>query len=114
MGVAPVVLADRWVPIAGIDWSFALFVDENRVRDLDSIIRSHESEWAQRGQCARQTFSQHFAVEVAPRALMAAMMRLIASVDPRREATFRRWYPLVYLGGGVNERLRKWIPSYRA
>jgi hypothetical protein len=114
MGVAPVILADRWVPIAGIDWSFALFVDENRIRDLDGIIRAHESESVQRGQRARQMFLEHFAVEVAPRTLMAAIARLIGSVDPHREAAFRRWYPLIHLGRIVNERLRKWIPSYRA
>jgi hypothetical protein len=114
MGVAPVILADRWVPIGGIDWSFALFVDENRVRDLDGIIRSHESEWVQRGQRARQTFLEHFAAEVAPRTLMAAIARLIGSVDPHREAAFRPWYPLVHLGRIANERLRKWIPPYRA
>jgi Exostosin family len=114
MGVAPVILADRWVPIGGIDWSFALFVGENRVRDLDGIIRSHESEWVQRGQRARQTFLENFGVEVAPRTLMAAIARLIGSVDPHREAAFRRWYPLIHLGRIANERLSKWIPSYRA
>ena len=114
MGVAPVILSDRWVPIGGIDWSFALFVDENRVRDLDGVIRSHESEWVQRGQRARQTFLEHFGVEVAPRALMAAIARLIGSLDPHREAAFRPWYPLIHLGRIANERLGKWVPTYRA
>jgi hypothetical protein len=114
MGVAPVILADRWIPIGGIDWSFALFVDEGRISELDAIIRSHGSEWRQRGERARQTFLQHFAVDAAPRALAAAMERLLGSIDPRREAAIHRWYPLIHIAGIGSERLRKWFPAFRA
>ena len=113
MGIAPVILSDRWIPIGGIDWSFALFVDEGQVRDLDGIIRSHESEWLQRGQHARQTFLRHLTREAAPWMLAESLVRLTRCLDPRREAALRRWYPLVHFGNLVNDRLMKWFPAFR-
>jgi hypothetical protein len=42
------------------------------------------------------------------------MTRLAGMVDARREARFRRHYPLYCLGWLINERLSKWLPWYRA
>lgn len=60
LGVAPVVMADTWIPVDGVDWSFCLFVKENQIARLDAIVRSHEDEWRERGMAARLAFTEHF------------------------------------------------------
>jgi hypothetical protein len=113
MGVAPVILANRWVPVSGIDWGFAIFVDERRVRELDSVIRSHASEWVQRGRCARQIFLENFANEVAPRFLHQRISRLLGQVTQQRESAIRRLYPAIHICKWAAERFRKSVVSYR-
>src|SRR4029079_6926219 len=108
-----VILSDRWVPIGSVDWSFAIFVKEGRVADLDRIIRDHDSEWQSRGERAREAFVQHFAPAAAAQELAAAILRLTARIDPGREAMLRRLYPLFHLNNLARERLRKWFVSYR-
>jgi hypothetical protein len=113
MGVAPVILANRWVPISRIDWTFAIFIDERRVRDLDAIVRSHASEWVQRGRRARQIFLENFANEVAPRFLYQRISRLMGRVTQKRESAIRRLYPAIYIRTWTAERIRKAMVSYR-
>ena len=111
MGVAPVILADRWVPISGIDWSFALFVAERHVAEIDLIIRSHESVWVERGERARQTYLDHFADEAAPDFLYKRLSRLLEQVSRAREMAVRRRYPGIFLKAWLSERLRKALGS---
>jgi len=113
MSVAPVILAGRWVPVRGIDWTFAIFVGEKHVSDLDRIVRAHEAEWAERGQRARQTFAAHFAKDRAAQSLAAAISRLTSGVNPKLEARYRRAYPLIHLFRAAQERFRKWFPAYQ-
>lgn len=64
LGVAPVILADRWRPPLGPDWeSFALFVPEREVADLPEILARHEHRWEEMGRAARRAWDEHFAVE---------------------------------------------------
>lgn len=107
MGIAPVILADRWVPVSGVDWSFALFIAEQRIEEIDSIIRSHESEWVERGERARRTYLDNFADEVAPRFLHQRISRLLAQVTQTREAAIRRRYPGIFMKNWAWERRRK-------
>jgi hypothetical protein len=61
LGVAPVILADRWVPPRGPDWSrCALFVPERHVEDLPLILSERESEWQAMGGAAFLAFKEYF------------------------------------------------------
>ncbi len=86
LGVAPVIISDAWRPSDGVDWSFAIFVPERDIPRIDSIVRSHEPEWQDRGRQARETFLRQFAPEVAPRQMHGALRHVLASYNPGREA----------------------------
>lgn len=85
LGVAPVIIADGWEPPAGIDWSFALFVRESDVRRLDAILRSHESEWQERGQQAKLVYQKEFAPSVVVQRLQTDLVAVAAGLNPARE-----------------------------
>ena len=86
LGVAPVIIADGWRPISGLDWSFALFVPEARIPRLDAIVRAHEPEWAERGALARAAYERLIAPERAAAMAHERLSRLLAAYDQAREA----------------------------
>jgi Exostosin family len=63
-GIAPIILADDWLPPRGPKWEdFALFVPERKVGSLYKIAKNHEPEYVQRGRLARQAWEQFFSPE---------------------------------------------------
>lgn len=66
MGVAPVLLADRYALPPGPDWeSFLLKIPEREFARLPEILERHLPESAERGRRARLAWEQFFAPEVA-------------------------------------------------
>lgn len=113
MGIAPVILADGWPPVKGPDWAFAIFIPERHVARIDSTVRSHESEWAERGEAARAAFRSYFAIDVTARRLYEAIERLRPVARSRRESVMRAVHPVIALHHVARERLRKAFVSYR-
>jgi len=61
-GIAPVVIADEWVPPHGPGWDkFCLRVPEARIDEIHALVQSIEPEFAERGRLARQAWEQWFA-----------------------------------------------------
>ncbi|MET0540275.1 MAG: exostosin family protein [Variovorax sp.] len=94
LGCAPVVLADRWIPVDGVDWSFCIFVNEARYRDIDTIVRSHADEWQERGAAARKVFDQHFSPAAFGGTMERQLRELMHTRDDGRERLIRAVYPL--------------------
>ncbi len=64
MGVAPVLLADRYALPAGPDWdSFLLQIPEKDYARLPEVLEQHMAESAERGQRARAAWEEFFAPE---------------------------------------------------
>lgn len=62
--IAPVIVADDWLPPLGPSWEeFALFVRENEVSSIYEKVKAHEGEFARRGRLARQAWEQYFSPE---------------------------------------------------
>jgi hypothetical protein len=97
LGIAPVVLADRWIPVDGIDWSFCIFVKESDLRDLDAIVRSHSEEWQKRGRAARAAFEQNFAGAQLGATLERQLRQLVANRSDRLERKVALVYPVYRL-----------------
>ena len=93
LGIAPVVMADTWIPVTGVDWSFCLFVKENQLTQLDTFVRSHENEWQQRGAEARLTFNKHFGPASLGRTLEQQFRQLQSQRCDRREWLVHAIYP---------------------
>src|ERR1700733_5035614 len=63
-GIAPIIIADDWLPPWGPKWEdFALFVPESEVGSLYEIVKGHEAEYLQRGRLARKAWEQFFSPE---------------------------------------------------
>ncbi|WP_260703656.1 glycosyltransferase family 47 protein [Edaphobacter flagellatus] len=61
MGIAPVILSDRYILPEGPDWdSFALRVPESRIGDLAQIVDAHAHEAEERGRLARKAYEEWF------------------------------------------------------
>jgi len=63
-GIAPIIIADNWLPPWGPKWEdFALFVAERKLGSLYKIAKDHETEYLQRGRLARKAWEQFFSPE---------------------------------------------------
>jgi Exostosin family len=62
--IAPVIMADDWLPPLGPSWEeFALFVPESEISSIYETVKAHEGEFAHRGRLARQAWEQYFSPE---------------------------------------------------
>lgn len=92
LGVAPVILADRWVPPKGPAWeSCAVFVPERRVGDLPRILAERQAEWRALGMAAFDAFREYFAPQRQFRTLANALEDLLPVAAAGRVRLRRRW-----------------------
>lgn len=62
LGIPPVILSDRWLFPAGLDWNrFAVLVPERNIADLRKIIEGHAARSCEMGIAARAAFETYFA-----------------------------------------------------
>ena len=85
LGIAPVIIADDWKPVEGVDWSFALFVPERHLPDIDRIVREREGEWEERGRRAKDTYEAFFSPEAVPQLLHDQLADLRLTHRPEGE-----------------------------
>jgi len=85
LGIAPVIISDHWRPIDSVDWSFALFVPEQQIPRIDSIVRSHADEWAERGARAAKAYRDHFAADAIATTLHRDLKAVLEHIDPAKE-----------------------------
>jgi hypothetical protein len=89
LGVAPVIISDRWRPIGVIDWSFALFIKERHISRIDDIVRAHEPEWQERGRLAHSAYWNVLAPERMPAFVHRQLLNVDQELDERRETAMR-------------------------
>ncbi len=64
LGIAPIIVSDAWIPVEGPDWSsFALFIRESEVDQLERRVAEIEPDFLQRGIAARAAHDTYFAPE---------------------------------------------------
>lgn len=92
LGVAPVVLADRWVPPRGPDWArCAVFVPERHVADLPRILEERRDEWRTLGAAAFEAFREYFSPQRQFRTMTSALAELAPLAEAGRRRLKRRW-----------------------
>jgi hypothetical protein len=65
MGVAPVILSDKWLYPVGPAWKdFAIMLREYDVSRVHDILNGCESEYVQRGKLARKAYEEYFSENV--------------------------------------------------
>jgi hypothetical protein len=63
-GIAPVVIADQWVPPHGPDWDrFCLRVPESRIGEINTLVKAIEPQFEERGRLAREAWERFFSRE---------------------------------------------------
>lgn len=62
-GVAPVIIANQWVPTPHINWDFAVRVDERDIKSIPEILRTVKDEAADRGKAARAAWESAYAAD---------------------------------------------------
>jgi hypothetical protein len=61
---APVIISDEWVPIEGPDWNqFAIFISEEQLEQLPTVLRRCEDRWEEMGRNARAAWERWFRPE---------------------------------------------------
>ena len=96
-GIAPVIIADDWLPPLGPAWEeFAVFVRENEVTSIYEKVKAHEDEYADRGDLARQAWDQYFSPPNYWSFLLASIRR-IQENQKCSESLYAKILPLLAL-----------------
>ena len=65
LGVAPVILSDRWILPRGPKWhEFSIVIKERHIRDVEKIVQAHENDYKAMGDLARRSFEDYFSDRV--------------------------------------------------
>jgi len=65
LGVAPVIISDRWRYPSGPDWQeFSITISERQIHNLEEIVCGYEDLYADMGQEARQAYYKYFSEPV--------------------------------------------------
>jgi Exostosin family len=89
-GIAPVLISDKYLLPAGVDWdSFLIRVKEKDIVRLPEILEPYRDSSQERGRRAREAFLAHFAPEVEFDHIVAFCHAALHH-GPPSEATFRR------------------------
>jgi hypothetical protein len=119
MGVAPVLLADRYALPPGPDWSsFMLVVPEQEFARLPELLDARVVESSERGQRARKAWEEFFAPEV----IFDRMIDQMCEIRRQRmipERAFRWFWPVLkmrattkpFIAGLVRNRRSKEAPA---
>ena len=79
LGCAPVIIADSWVKIPGIDWNrFSISIPEAQVNLIPEILNERKQNAVEMGRLARQTWEQYFAPEVSLHHIAIAAKELLS------------------------------------
>ncbi len=96
-GSAPVIVSDDWVPPLGPKWEdFSITVPERHVRDLPSIVASHEENFAVMAKAARLAWEEWFAPDVLFHRMIEGCRDIMES-RPFSEKARARHFDLRYL-----------------
>jgi hypothetical protein len=111
LGCVPVVIADRWVPVDGVDWSFCIFVKEAQIFEVDAIVRAHEPQWQERGMAAKRAFEAHFAPATFGQTTERQLRHLVRHRNEARERLIQAFYPLYRGSREAKWRIRRQLRS---
>lgn len=65
LGVAPIIISDRWLPPIGPDWNnYTLFVKQSELNNLVKIVEDRAWEYEERGRLARKAWQEYFSEPV--------------------------------------------------
>lgn len=96
-GIAPVIIADDWLPPLGPSWEeCALFVSESEINSIYEKIKAHEGEYRDRGRLARKAWEQYFSPENYWSFLLTSIRR-IQETQKLPESLYARSLPLFTL-----------------
>jgi hypothetical protein len=117
MGVAPVLMADRYALPPGPHWnSFLLQVPERDFRRLPELLEAHIAESRERGQRAREAWEQYF----APELVFDRMIDQLIEIRRDRlipERLYRSMWPVIQLRAstrrGISNVLRMGVKMTR-
>lgn len=95
MGVAPVIISDKWIRPVGPDWeNFAVFVKEADIARLPELLAPSDSRWREMGQLARAAWDKWFQMEDEFNYIVDNLARLKANrVVP--ESLLRLTWPFI-------------------
>lgn len=94
-GIAPVIIADDWLPPLGPSWGeFALFVRENEIDSIYEKVKAREAEYRDRGRLAREAWEQYFSPENYWTFILASIQR-IQENQTIPESLYARSLPLL-------------------
>jgi hypothetical protein len=110
LGVAPVIISDRWLPPQGPDWdSFALFVKESDIKNIVQIVESHSSEYEERGRLAKKAWEEYFSDTVVFNRCIEALEGLKEDRIPLLDQAIIFGYPIMLTVDKLKSSFRKWM-----
>ena len=99
LGVAPVIVSDRWMPPPGPDWDSCVYwVAEDQVSELPEILEARGDEWRRIGAAARDAYESFFAPSVVCEHNLGCLETLAELWQSQLMlgVTLRQWRECVY------------------
>ena len=79
LGRSPIIIADEWMEIEGIDWNaFSIRIPERDIGRLQPILAARKSESLEMGRIARRVWEEHLAPAASLRTLATAAFAVLA------------------------------------
>ncbi len=108
MGVAPVIISDKWIRRADVDWeSFAVFVKEKDIARSPQLLAAYESHWREMGELARSAWDKWFRAENEFNYIVDSL----AEIKARRvlpERVMRLTWPFILARVQLRRALSRW------
>ena len=107
MGIAPVILSDRWAYPVGPIWKdFSISVKEKHFGEIESIVGEYEKDFEEMGKLSRRAFDHYFSDEVYFNYVVDSCVEIGArQVVP--EVIYQRAGPGILIGIKTISRLKK-------
>jgi hypothetical protein len=110
LGVAPIIISDKWLPPMGPNWkSFAIFVKQSDLNNLVEIVERHSCEYEERGHLARKAWEEYFSDTV----VFTRCIEAIEELKENRIAVLDRFifysYPLILAIDKLKNNFRRWM-----
>ena len=96
-GRVPVIISDKWIPIAGFEWNkFSIRIREKDISKIDRIIREHKIDAKELGHTAQEIYNQFFSPGPDLELLANSLAYIQDNRNETKESLIRFLYPVYY------------------
>ena len=112
-GRVPVIISDEWVGPPGLPWSdFSVFIPENRVDEIPSILEKEEASWEAKAKLSRRIWEENFASDTLFHYSINSLLGLKRSSNKNMNVYLRLNHSVAFLKYSFGKHVVKELRSF--